>query len=183
MAQQIDSDMREQALSYLRHQATKSLGELAAQMERTAQDCADCLDGVSEAQGSFKPELSDAEGHEEEWSMREVVEHMIGSSRAVNREIANLATGRGATIEALTGLTVRSERGIEELRSALAGLWSETGALVASLPEDAALDKTWDHPWFGALNFREWIAFQRMHALDHVQQMDKLKAQPGYPKV
>jgi hypothetical protein len=174
MAQQISSDMREQALSYVHHQAAKGLAELAALMERTGEDCARCLDGVSEAQAAF--------AHDEEWSMREVVEHMISSSRAINEEIANLAKGADSAREARTGLTPKSQRGIEELRRGLSDLWSQTGALVASLPEDASLDSTWDHPWFGALNFREWIAFQRMHALDHVQQIEKLKAHPDYPK-
>ncbi len=35
---------------------------------------------------------------------------------------------------------------------------------------------------FGPLNGKEWIAFQRLHAMDHVQQMEKVKAHPGYPK-
>ncbi len=80
------------------------------------------------------------------------------------------------------GIASGADRPVGELQRALTELWAETGRLVASLPEAGNLERTWDHPMFGSLNFREWIAFQRLHALDHVQQMEKVKAHPGYSK-
>ncbi|MDP2675415.1 MAG: DinB family protein [Dehalococcoidia bacterium] len=167
-------EIAQQALAYARHQAAKSLADLAALMERTGSDCARCLDGVSDRQASFS--------HGEEWSMKEVVGHMLGSGEAINREIAGLAAGREASPPGRTGLTAGGDRPIEELRRALAGLWAETGRLVASLPEDGNLERTWDHPWFGPLNFKEWIAFQRLHTMDHIQQMERLKEHTDYPE-
>jgi hypothetical protein len=164
----------QQALAYARHQAAKSLADLAALMERTGADCARCLEGVSEAQASFS--------HGEEWSMKEVVGHMLVASLSINREIANLVEGRPVSQPGRTGVTAGGDRPIEELRLALARLWRETGGLVASLPEDGNLERTWDHPWFGPLNFKEWIVFQRLHAMDHVQQMERLKEHPDYPE-
>ena len=170
----LPADVREQVLSYIRHQAAKSLPGLAALMERTGAECARCLEDTSETQASFS--------HGEEWSMKEVVGHMLGSSAAINHEIAGLAAGRESRPAGRTGVTAGGGRPIEELRRALAGLWLETGRLVASLPEDGNLERTWDHPWFGPLNFREWIVFQRIHAMDHVQQMERLKVHPDYPE-
>ncbi|MDO8613078.1 MAG: DinB family protein [Dehalococcoidia bacterium] len=164
----------QQALAYARHQAAKSLADLAALMERTAADCARCLEGVSDRQASF--------GYGEEWSMKEVVGHMLVASLSINREIANLVEGRPVSQPGRVGLTAGGDRPIEELRLALARLWRETGGLVASLPEDGNLERTWDHPWFGPLNFKEWIAFQRLHAMDHVQQMERLREHPDYPE-
>ena len=114
--------------------------------------------------------------------MKEVVGHMLGSGEAINREIAGLAAGREASPPGRTGLTAGGDRPIEELRQALAGLWAETGRLVASLPEGGNLERTWDHPWFGPLNFKEWIVFQRLHAMDHIQQMERLKEHTDYPE-
>ena len=162
----------QQALAYARHQAAKSLADLAALMEHTGADCERCLEGVNEAQASFS--------HGEEWSMKEVVGHMLVASLSINREIANLVEGRPVSQPGRVGLTAGGDRPIEELRLALARLWRETGGLVASLPEDGNLERTWDHPWFGPLNFKEWIAFQRLHAMDHVQQMERLKEHPDY---
>ncbi len=68
-----NTDIREQALSYMRHHAAKSMDDLAALMERTAADCARCLEGVSEEQASFQ--------YDEEWSIKEVLGHMLSSGK------------------------------------------------------------------------------------------------------
>ena len=167
-------EIAQQVVSYIRHQAAKGLLELAALMERTGAECARCLEDTSDAQAGFR--------YGEEWSIKEVVGHILGSSSAINREIAGLAAGKEPSPPGRTGLTAGGDRPIEELRLALADLWAETGRLVASLPEDGNLERTWDHPWFGPLNFKEWIAFQRLHALDHLIQMERLKEHPDYPE-
>ena len=107
---------------------------------------------------------------------------MLASGKGVNREIANLVEENPAGKQARMGVVSGAGQPIEKLRAALAELWEETGRLVASLPEGGNLDSTWEHPFFGQLNFKEWIAFQRLHAMDHVQQMQKVKAHPDYPK-
>ena len=174
-------DQTEQALSYIRYQGGKPLADLAALMERTAVDCARCLEGINEEQASFKPVLSGAQGPSEEWAVKEVISHMLVSGAGVNREIANLVAGQPPVREARMGVVAGADRPIAELRQRLADLWAETARLVASLPEEGSVERTWEHPMFGPLNFREWIAFQRLHALDHVQQIEKNKAAPGYP--
>jgi len=93
----LPADVREPVLSYIRHQAAKSLPELAALMERTGDECARCLEDTSDAQASFS--------HGEEWSMKEVVGHMLGSSAAINHEIAGLAAGRESRPPGRTGIT------------------------------------------------------------------------------
>lgn len=64
-------------------------------------------------------------------------------------------------------------------------LWTvrgeETVALVGSLPEGDPPPGTWEHPSVGPLNLKELIAFHRLHVMDHVQQIEKIKADPGYP--
>ena len=96
-------EIAQQALAYARHQAAKSLADLAALMERTGADCGRCLEGVSEAQASFS--------HGEEWSMKEVVGHMLGSGEAINHEIAGLAAGRESRSPGRTGITAGGDQG------------------------------------------------------------------------
>jgi len=183
-------EQTQQALSYMRHQGAKSIADLAALMERTAFDCARCLEGISEEQASFKPALSRspersegvAEGAGEEWSVKEVLGHMLVSGAGVNREVANLVAGQPPVQEARMGVVAGADRPIDELRRRLAELWAETARLVATLPEEGSVERTWEHPLFGPLNSKEWIAFQRIHALDHVQQIEQIKAAPSYPK-
>jgi hypothetical protein len=168
-----DSDVQQQVLSYLRHQADKAPADLAALMERTAADCARCLDGISEEQAAFQ--------YDQEWSIKEVLGHMLASGNGVNREIGNLTEDRPSAGHARMGVVSGADRPIGELRQALARLWRETARLAASLPE-AGLKRTWEHPVFGPLNPGEWIAFQRLHATDHIQQIEIIKANPDYPK-
>ncbi len=168
-----DPDVQQQVISYLRHQADKDPADLAALMERTAADCARCLDGISEEQAAFQ--------YDQEWSIKEVLGHILASGNGVNREIGNLTEDRPSAGEASMGVVSGADRPVGELRQALARLWRETARLAASLPE-AGLERTWEHPMFGPLNPREWIAFQRLHATDHIQQIEIIKANPDYPK-
>jgi hypothetical protein len=170
----LPQDTREKAISYTRHQATKSLAELSALMERTGAECAGALEGMSDAQASFKPG--------EEWSVKEVIDHMIVTSRHINDDIERMAAGRSGPTAARMGQTSGGAESIEDMRQRLAGLWMQTARLVAALPEDGSVDITQAHPWFGDMNFREWIAFQRLHAMDHIGQIEKLKADANYPK-
>ncbi len=55
--------------------------------------------------------------------------------------------------------------------------------LVEGLTEDASLDARHDHFFFGPLNWKEWLAFQRVHDGDHLQQIEAIRGFPSYPKV
>ncbi len=169
-----DTDIREQALAYVRHQAAKGTGDLAVLMERTAADCARCLEDVSEERAIFK--------YDEEWCIKEVLGHMLGSGTAVNADVARLAEDGPPRQMTGAGETSGRDRPIQELRQALAEQWSDTVRVTRSLSEEAGGKPSLEHPMFGPLNGKEWIAFQRLHAMDHVQQMEKVKAHPDYPK-
>jgi len=168
-----ESDVQQHVLSYLRHQAAKDPADLAALIERTAADCARSLEGVSEEQAAFQ--------YDQEWSIKEVLGHMLASGKGVNREIVNLVEDRPSAGDTRMGVVSGAERPIGELRQALVRLWRETARLAASLSE-VGPERTWEHPMFGPLNPGEWIAFQRLHAMDHIQQIETIKAHPDYPK-
>jgi hypothetical protein len=53
--------------------------------------------------------------------------------------------------------------------------------LAVALQKSETLDKSFSHPLFGPLNLKEWLAFQRIHSMDHIQQIDEIKADPNYP--
>ena len=75
------------ALSYIRHQASKSLAGLRVLAERTTADCGRCLEGISEEQARFKP------GNE--WSVKEVLDHLIyATAQAVIEPIRDLGGGK-----------------------------------------------------------------------------------------
>ena len=167
-------EQTQQALSYVRHQAAKPLADLGALMERTAADCDRCLEGITDRQAEFK--------YDSEWSVKEVLGHLIGAMALVNGDIFQVAQGKEPRPAYVEGPTSGYERAIEDLRGALAREWSETVRLVRSLSEQLGQKAMPPHPMFGPLNTKEWIAFARLHAMDHVQQIEKVKATPGYPQ-
>jgi len=54
-------------------------------------------------------------------------------------------------------------------------------AAVSEIPDDAASGATAYHPFFGDLTCKEWAAFVYVHSRDHADQIDKIKASPGFP--
>ena len=76
----------------------------------------------------------------------------------------------------------RALQSIQELRQEMGRLLEETVMLVGSLPEGDMPRGTWEQPSLGPLNLKELIALHRVHVMDHVQQIEKIKAEPGYPR-
>ena len=81
-----------QILGYIRHQASKSWAGLRALAERTAADCGRCLEGISEEQARFKPS--------NEWSVKEVLDHMIyATAQVIIKPIRDVRSGKALRSE------------------------------------------------------------------------------------
>jgi DinB superfamily len=163
-----------QALSYVRHQASKSLGELRVLAERTGTDWSRCLEGISEEQARFKPG--------DEWSVKEVLDHLIyATAHVVIEPIRDLGAGRSPRPFTPDSSGGRTMQPIGELREEMARLLEEAVVMIDALPQRSLAPGTWEHPTLGPLNLHELIALHRLHVMDHVQQIQKIKADPGYP--
>jgi hypothetical protein len=185
MTQQLDDRMTK-AKEYLHHQGAKSLADLGALMERTAADWERCLDGMSDAQALFKPSTPTGPEGEDEWCTKEVLGHVLASQRGLNVTIAQMAgVEPPAQAEQIRQMGVQSPdaeaMSLEELRREVAAVCDESQRLVTSLPETDNLEQKFPHPVFGQLNLKEWFAFHRVHGMDHIQQIDAIKADPAYP--
>jgi hypothetical protein len=49
-------------------------------------------------------------------------------------------------------------------------------AHVREADPSAFLDVKWSHPFFGDLNWREWLLFLRIHTKDHARQLASMTA-------
>lgn len=163
----------QQALAYIRHQASKNLADLRVVVKRTAADCGRCLEGISEEQARFKPG--------DEWSIKEVLDHLIYATALVTERIRDLAGGKTPRPFTADNSGGRAMQPIQELRQEMMRLLGEAVVLVDSLAEGDPSPGTWEHPSLGPLNLKEMIALHRLHVMDHVQQIEKSKANPGYP--
>ena len=184
---QATDDRMAKAQEYLHHQGAKSLVDLGALMDRTAVDWERCLDGMSDAQAVFKPATPTGPEGEDEWCTKEVLGHVLASQRGLNVTIATMAgVEPPAQAEQIRAMGVQSPedeaRSLADLRPRMAAVCDESQRLVTSLPEGEKLAQKLPHPIFGPLNLKEWFAFHRVHAMDHIQQIDAIKADAGYPK-
>src|SRR6266403_6090694 len=117
----------QQALTYVRHQATKSLADLRVLLERTAADCGRCLGGISEEQARFQPG--------DEWSINEVLDHLIyATARQITERICNLAVRRPPRRFTADDSSGRAMQTIEKRRQELARLLDEVVVIVSALP-------------------------------------------------
>jgi hypothetical protein len=148
-------------------------------MERTGADWQRTLEGVTEGQAAFAPGR--------EWPAKQVVNHFLEVTTGVNKQVAKLTGGAlpsGPLDEeslAAQGKAAPAET-VPEMRDRLFATFGEIGTLTRSLDGNQHLQEEFPHPMFGQLNILEWIAFQRLHSMDHMQQIEKNKADAGYPQ-
>jgi hypothetical protein len=166
-------ELIKQAVAYCAYQANKGIDSLASLMERTGEDWKRCLDGVSEKQAGFAPTG--------EWSTKEVVTHFLQATASVNTQIVKITAGKdpGSLTEPADKPKVTAS--VPELSAQTVAIFGEIAGLTRSLEGNAHLGKQFPHPAFGQLDVLQWIAFQRLHGMDHMQQVEKSKADAAYP--
>ena len=64
----------------------------------------------------------------------------------------------------------------EQMLANIKALRERLIAVVLQADPQAHLDITWRHNEFGAMNWREWLLFARVHTLDHAHQMQAIAA-------
>ena len=185
-------DMIQQITGYLRREGSRPLDELGVLMDTAAADWQRCLDAMTEAQACFHPPdgptpTTPGSGEGPKWCAKEVIGHFLFSERSLNQRIAEMA---GLPPPVVQVPRVRSmgeqspddeRRSIDELRRRLDSFFDDTRALLSSLDSRGVPNGSFPHPVFGPLTVTEWIAFHRLHSIDHIRQINAVKSAPGYP--
>ena len=190
MAQQ--PDMIQQITDYLRREGSRPLDELGVLLDAVAADWQRCLEAMTEAQACFHPPegpvpTTPGSGEGQKWSAKEVIGHFMFSERSLNQRIAELA-GLPAPLTQVPRVRAMGEQSaederqtIDEFRRRLDSFFDDTRALLSSLESLGVPNGSFPHPVFGPLTVTEWIAFHRLHSIDHIRQIDAVKSAPGYP--
>jgi DinB family protein len=164
----VTDDVRERVLSYIRHQAGKHRGAIIALVGGSQAQLLDVVAGVDEATADRAP----AEG---EWSIRELLRHVISAEDGVSRIVARLAVGDVPPGERTAGTQVEDATAsalVERLRGSNKRMLDA----IAALPAEPNTTAVTEHPFFGDLNCLEWAVFQRVHDADHAQHAQKILA-------
>jgi hypothetical protein len=158
---------RDSVRNYLQQQAAKrTVEELVQRVQESVNAVAQAARAVP---AHLLGELGAGEG--EMWTPVDCLRHVVEWNRMVAQQVlyvalsGELPDGGGPpplpeTIEDL--LDVQTE--------AIDSLYAH----VREAEPDAYLDVTWEHMWFGRLNWREWFLFLRVHNLDHAAQLQAL---------
>jgi len=170
----VTEDARQRLVSYLAHQASKDVPVLVELVEEQRARLLGLLDGVSEEQAAFRPAP-------DQWSIADVLRHVIAAEEGVARIVESLARGTVPDGQRALGSQIPDEGQplpslVERLRAARRDLV----ARVRGWPASPDLAATFEHPFFGPLNCKGWLAFQRLHDADHILQLEQIKAAEGY---
>jgi len=171
----VTEDARERLVSYLGHQASKDVPVLVELVEEQRARLLGLLDGVSEDQAAFRPAP-------DQWSIADVLRHVIAGEEGVARIVESLARGVVPEGRRVIGSQTPEEgQPLAALVERLCAARADLLARVRGWPASPDLTATFDHPFFGPLNCKGWLAFQRLHDADHIGQLEQIKAVEGYP--
>ncbi len=118
----------------------------------------------------------------DEWSAAEVFTHIIEMTEHGDAAIgAILAGGRppARVRDAVSGAVRAGLHTAEDYWRAFQGLREPFYARVLRARGDEHLDVEIVHPAFGALSWREWLLFMRVHDLDHMRQIQSIAERFG----
>lgn len=162
----VSEDVRERIVSYIRHQAAKPTEAIAALVADSQGRLVEVVSGCDEAAASRSP-------GPDEWSMRELVRHVIAAERGVTALVETLARSQRPQGERRTG-SMAGDAPYTTLLGELRATNERMLAAIRGLPAETDLVATAAHPFFGELNCKEWAAFQRVHDEDHIQHARKI---------
>ena len=178
----LTDDVQERVVSYIRHQAAKEPEAIKDIVQTGHEKLLALLDGMSEEQATFKPSP-------DEWSVLEVLDHVVTAKRGVARTCVTLSRGdaprgigeEGQETSPQDGVTGKHFSSLAEARAGAETAHAKMIEFIGGIAQGVDLDARYNHFLFGPLNCREWAAFQRVHDGDHGNQIEKVLASPGYP--
>ena len=167
---------RERVRGFLLSQGEKyTIVELRPRLTRARLDLIGALDGLSEAQAAFTPAA-------EEWCINDIAAHLLESSASVRRAVEKLAAGQSGDGKGAEPGMVKEKRSLEQVRGELLADSLAWASVTERLPAQPSFEALAPHPFFGRLHARAWYLFQRVHDVDHFNQIEAVKKAPGYPE-
>ena len=159
----VSEDQRQQVWSYLQSQAAKlSTEELLVKRQTEVDRLLAEAGEMTEEQAAWAPEG--------EWSALQILQHVVDSFGSYRQTISRLGSGR----EIPGDQPGKAAATVPELSRAIQREHGKTQKLLLSLG-DVPADRRENSDLFGDLNWREWALFERVHLLDHVNQIRSLK--------
>ena len=160
--------------SYLVSQAEKlSVDEIWAKVEASFVELSQSVSGnLTLAQLTFKP-------GPQEWSIVEVMSHILSYNISSCRTMGALALGKELSRDTGERHSVSAS---DDCLMLVAANREAVLRSVSELPESLKLEPTSPHGMFGPLNCKAWLLFIRIHNIDHANQVKKNRECPDFPR-
>lgn len=153
---------------YLTSQAAKRTpAQLVEALREAHQQFIAATNAVPEAKFRVPP----SEG---EWPAIDILEHVrMLAEFDVDTIVRVIEGGEPAktSMERLDEPNPAPDATREDLLATVSDLREQLMAAALQADPNARLDITWRHTEFGAMNWREWLLFARVHTLDHARQI------------
>ncbi|MFL2784357.1 MAG: DinB family protein [Dehalococcoidia bacterium] len=134
------------------------------------------ISDVNQAQSDFSYD-------KQEWTISEIVYHVVLSTERVTKLMRELSKGIMEVESDVEPERTESSYGIEELKDMILNGAHSLTAIASELPEYPDTKFTSNHSFFGDLHVGAWYMFQRVHDLDHLNQIRTVKKEDGYSNV
>lgn len=171
-----DDERRQRVLSHIREQTQKGIPHMKALMREEWDRQWALIQGLRQAQANFKP-------GPDEFSIAQVVSHNALTDQRYGERIAGLAGGQIVEPPISRGMLPPDEGApFQELRQQCREVRLAIMTAVEGRDPSANLELKVVHPFFGPLNWQEWLVLLKVHGSDHTQQMEAISASPGFPK-
>ena len=118
----------------------------------------------------------------EEWTISEVAHHVVLSTERVAKVVESLSIGENPDASGVEPFRIGTDSGIEALQDKILRGAIRWSAMTENLPDNPDLSLTAKHDFFGELHARAWYLFQRVHDLDHLNQIKSVKEHKDYPE-
>jgi hypothetical protein len=160
-----------------------SLAELAEGLRMTRGTLQALADGWTQEQLSYQPPATDAVREEDRWSATMALSHLIATENWYLMHMGRLQ-GRREHFDVMPrglGDHARQDVPQQELSAQLRAATARMLAEIANIPPDADLSARRDSVFFGELGLRGWVMLAIIHDQDHMEQIEHLTAQAGFP--
>ena len=163
--------------NYLIGQGRKySFRELWKRMIKARLQLIDEVENITQTQADFAYDA-------EEWTISEVTHHVILSTERVAKVVEFLSIGENPDASGVEPSRIGADSCIEVLQYRILGGAVRWSSMTENLPDNPDLLFTAKHDFFGELDARAWYLFQRVHDLDHLNQIKSVKEQKDYPEI
>lgn len=156
-------------LGYLQQQAAeKSIEELITRVREGVDQLHDTARAVDPGRRETVPEG-------DEWSPADALRHVVASNMHVSEQVLHVALTGALSAGAESAVDGSFEELVARHDEAIESLFAH----VREADPSAHLEVKWHHPFFGDLNWREWLIFLRIHCRDHSRQISAMTNPDG----